>query len=76
MGPKLMMEHVKKERVRTSKGFLAMVHHRSMAILENIVTIEKSTVSFHTPDSKQQSRQWLTKGRPGPMKTKVHSKWS
>jgi hypothetical protein len=44
-----------------------------MAILDYIVTIDKSTVSFYTPDSKQQYRQWLTKGQHGPVKTKVHT---
>jgi histone-lysine N-methyltransferase SETMAR len=64
---------MKKERVRTSEAFLAMVRRRSKAILENIVTMDESAVSFHTPETKEQSKQWLKKGEPGPIKAKVHA---
>ena len=30
-------------------------------------------MSFHTPETKQQSKQWLRKGLPGPIKAKVHA---
>jgi acyl-CoA thioesterase len=50
-----------------------MVHSHSMVILYNIVTMDKSVVSLHTPETKQQSRQWLPKGQPGPAKAKVHA---
>ncbi len=71
--PKLLTEKMKKERVRTSEAFLAMVHCRSKAILENIVTMDESAVSFHTPETKQQSKQWLKKGEPEPIIAKVHA---
>jgi hypothetical protein len=64
---------MKKERVRTSEAFLAMIRRRSKAMLENIVTTDESAVSFHTPETKQQSKQWLKKGEPGPIKAKVHA---
>ncbi len=35
--------------------------------------MDESTVSFHTPQTKQQSKQWLVKGAPGPIKAKVHA---
>jgi hypothetical protein len=44
-----------------------MVHYCSMAILD------ESTLSFHTPETKQQSRQWLPNGQPGPVKAKIHA---
>jgi hypothetical protein len=44
-----------------------------MSILDNIVTMDESAVSFHTPETKQQSMQWLPKGQPGPVKAKVHA---
>jgi histone-lysine N-methyltransferase SETMAR len=61
---------MKKERVRMSELFLAMVRCCSMSILDNIVTIDESAVSFHTPETKQQSVQWLPKGQPGPVNAK------
>jgi histone-lysine N-methyltransferase SETMAR len=71
--PKLLTEEMMKERVWTSEAFLAMIRRRSKAMLENIVTMDESAVSFHTPETKQQSKQWLKKGEPGPIKAKVHA---
>ncbi len=71
--PKLLTEEMKKERVRTSEAFLAMIRRRSKAMLENIVTMDESAVSFHTPETKQQSKQWLKKDEPGPIKAKIHA---
>jgi hypothetical protein len=44
-----------------------------MSMLDNIVTMDESAVSFHMPETKQQSKQWLVKGTPGPIKAKVHA---
>jgi histone-lysine N-methyltransferase SETMAR len=30
-------------------------------------------VSFHTPETKQQSKQWLKKVEPGPIKAEFHA---
>jgi hypothetical protein len=59
--------------VRTSEEFLRKVHRHSMSMLDNIVIIDESAVSFHTPESKRQSKQWHVKGSPGPIKAKVHA---
>ncbi len=71
--PKLLTDDMKEERVRTSEKFLALVRRCSMSVLDNIVTMDKSAVSFHTPETKQQSMQWLPKGQPEPVKIKVHT---
>ena len=39
--------------------------------MDNIVTMNESAVSFHTPETEQQ--QWLKKGTPGPIEAKVHA---
>jgi hypothetical protein len=79
--PKLLTDYIK-ERVRTSKLFLAMVCHHSMLIRDNTVTMDIS-VSFHTQrqSSSQCSgsqRDSLGLGRPrctrpGPNKWSWHS---
>ena len=33
--------------------------------------MDESAVSFHTPETKAQSKQWLPKGTPGPLKARV-----
>ena len=34
--------------------------------------MNKFAVSFHTPETKQQSKQWLKKGLAGPVRAKIH----
>jgi hypothetical protein len=50
-----------------------MVHRRSMAMLDNIVTMHEYANLFYTTESMQQSRQWLPKGQPCPVKAKEHA---
>lgn len=68
---KLLMDDMQKERVRMSVAFLVKVCCHSIVMLENIVTMEESAVLFHTPKTKVQSKQWLPKGQPDPVKAKV-----
>ncbi len=50
-----------------------MIRQRSKAILDSVVMMDESAVLFHTPETKQLSKQWLKKGAPGPIKAKVHT---
>jgi hypothetical protein len=56
---KLLTEDIKKERVRSSEELLAMVRRNFMEILDDIIIMDESVMSFHTPETQQQSRQWL-----------------
>jgi histone-lysine N-methyltransferase SETMAR len=71
--PKLLSSEQKEERVRTCSAFIAAVQRRSMAMLDNIVTMDETMVCHHTPATKKQSMQWVKKGQPGPIKAKVHA---
>jgi hypothetical protein len=71
--PKLLSQDMKNERVRTCEAFMSLLRRNSMAMLDWIATMDESAVSFHTPETKQQSKQWLVKGQPGPIKAKVHA---
>jgi hypothetical protein len=55
--PKLLSEDQKKERVRICMEFFAAIHRRFMAMLDNIVTMDETMVSYHTPQTKRQSKQ-------------------
>jgi len=70
---KLLNEEQTQERVRTCTNFMAKAQRNSMAMLDQIITMEKTMVSFHTPQTKKQSKQWIPKGKPGPIKARVHS---
>jgi hypothetical protein len=71
--PKLLTSAHKEERILTCEKFLALICGCSMAMLDSIVMMDESAVSFHTPESKMQSKQWTKKGQPGPIKAKVHA---
>jgi histone-lysine N-methyltransferase SETMAR len=71
--PKLLSKDQKQERVRTCKEFVAAVHRRSTAMLDCIITMDEAMVSYHTPGTKKQSKQWIEKGQPGPIKARVHA---
>ncbi len=71
--PKLLNEDQKQERVRTCKEFVVAIQRRSMAMLDCIVTMDKTMVSYYTPETKNQSKQWQEKGQPEPIKARVHA---
>ena len=68
--PKLLNNEQKDERLRCSQDFLARFDREGETFLHNIVTMDESAVAYHTPESKRQSKQWLAKGEPGPIKAK------
>jgi len=55
--PKLLNDNQKQERMRTCTELLATVYRRPKAMLDNIVIMGKSAVSFHTTETKQQSKR-------------------
>jgi histone-lysine N-methyltransferase SETMAR len=71
--PKLLSSKQKKERVDSKGDFLALLRRHSLALLNNIVTMDESAVSFHTLVTKRMSKQWVKKGQPDPRKAKVHA---
>jgi len=54
--------------------FIPAIHHDSKAYMETIVTMEKTMVSEHMPENKRQSKRWLKKGEPGPIKAEVQAR--
>ncbi len=42
-------------------------------MLDAIVTMDETMVSYHTPETKKQSKQWIPRGQPGPLKARVHA---
>ncbi len=52
---------LKPKRVDCSDDFLMLLQQHSMGVLNNIVTMDESGVSFHTPETKRQSKQWVKK---------------
>jgi histone-lysine N-methyltransferase SETMAR len=71
--PKLLSPEQKEERVRICTEFVAAIDRSSMAMLDQIIMMDETMVSYHTPQTKRQSKQWIEKGKPGPIKAKVHT---
>ena len=55
-------------RVATSKGFVFCYRRNPEDFLGWIITMDESSVAFHTAEMKSQSKQWLPKGTPAPLK--------
>ncbi len=64
---KLLSLEQQQARVTTCKAFVKLIAAKSTDILRNI-TMNESLVSMHTPETKSQSKQWLQKFTPGPVK--------
>jgi hypothetical protein len=71
--PKLLSVAQKQEQVDCSRDFLKLLRWHSLAVLNNMVTMDESAVSFHAPETKKQSMQWVKKGQPVPRKAQVHA---
>jgi hypothetical protein len=71
--PKLLTKEQKQERLRISQEFMELVEREGEEILGRIITMDESEVSYHTPETKRQSMQWIKKGSPGPIKAKVQA---
>jgi hypothetical protein len=74
--PKLLSSEQKEERVRSCSEFIAAIDHSSMAMLDQIIMMDETVVSNHTPQTKRQSNQWIKKEKPGPIKARVHASWT
>ena len=71
--PKILSNDQKNERVRICQQLIADVRHHSMDYLNNIVTMDETMISLHTPETKKQSKRWVPKGEPGPIKALVQA---
>jgi hypothetical protein len=53
--PKLLSDDQKQERVRICSDFVAAIHRRSKSMLNCIVTMDETMVSYHTPETKNRA---------------------
>jgi hypothetical protein len=74
--PKLVSQVQKEECLRISNNFVAAVERSGLSILDNIVTMDETMISYYTPETKRMSNEWTLKGKPGPLKAKVQASHS
>ncbi len=71
--PRLLSTDKKEERVNACSELIAVVKCHSMAMMDQIVTMDETMVCYHTPETKRQLKQWVKRGQPGSIKAKVHA---
>jgi uncharacterized protein YaeQ len=68
--PKLLSQEKLDKRVKTLAAFIKIVKDKGRTFLCKIITIDESAVLMRVRDETS-VQQWLTKGAPGPKRTKV-----
>ena len=66
--PRLLTSEHKEKRMSCATAFLSAIRKQSKAYLDTVVTTDESWVSFSTPETKEQSKQWVAKGSKPPVK--------
>ncbi len=66
--PKLLSQERFDRRIETLAAFVKMIQDKGKSFLGKIIMMDESAVSMYTPTTKMQSKQWLKKGTPGPIK--------
>ncbi|CAK1604048.1 unnamed protein product [Parnassius mnemosyne] len=69
--PRLLTVDHKRNRVTTSQEGLALFNRNMEEFLHRFVTVDKTWIHHNTPEIKQQSKQWVSKGESAPKKAKV-----
>jgi hypothetical protein len=74
--PRLLSPDQKEERVNACAELVAAVQRHSIAMMDQIVTMNENMVCYHTPETKRQSKQWVKRGQPESIKATVHASWT
>lgn len=69
--PRLLTIDQKRVRVTTSKANLAMFNRNRHEFLRRFITVDETWIHHHTPETKEQSKQWIASGEPVPKKAKA-----
>ncbi|GBP85450.1 Histone-lysine N-methyltransferase SETMAR [Eumeta japonica] len=68
--PRLLTLDRKRNRVTTSKECLAMFSRNPDKFLRRFVTMDETWIHHNTPETKEQSKQWVSRGERVPKKAK------
>jgi hypothetical protein len=63
----------KKDRVDQCNSLLRLIWSEGLGFQDRIITMDKSAVSFHTSETKRQSKQRAQEGQEGPASSKVQA---
>lgn len=69
--PRLLTPDQKRNRVQTSQLCLDMFNKNPNEFFRRFVTVDETWVHFYTPETKEQSKQWIGPGERAPKKAKT-----
>jgi len=69
--PRLLTIDQKRNRVRCCKDSLQLLQRNSQDFKRRFVTVDETWIHHYTPETKEQSKQWVLKGESAPKKAKT-----
>lgn len=69
--PRLLSVENKRVRCQLSQAGLDRFNRNRVDFLRRFVTMDETWVHYYTPETKEQSKQWVHRGSPPPKKAKV-----
>ena len=69
--PRLLTVENKRNRVVDSMAGLALFRRNPDEFLRRYITVDETWIHHYTPETKEQSKQWVTGGDPAPKKAKT-----
>lgn len=71
--PRLLTLDQKRIRMNISKALLTRFKQNEPDFLQRFITVDETWIHHYTPETKEQSKQWIAKGEPAPKKAKTVS---
>lgn len=69
--PRLLTVDQKRTRVTTSEAGLALFQRNKNEFMRRFITVDETWIHHYTPETKEQSKQWIASGEPAPKKAKA-----
>lgn len=69
--PRLLTVDQKRTRVTISEECLAKFRLNKKDFMRRFITVDETWIHHHTPETKEQSKQWIASGEPAPKKAKA-----
>ncbi|KAM8703544.1 hypothetical protein ACLKA7_008206 [Drosophila subpalustris] len=69
--PRLLSAEHKRNRLVIAKESLALLNANKNEFLRRFVTVDEIWIHHHIPESKEQSKQWISTGETAPKKAKI-----
>lgn len=69
--PRLLTIDQKRNRVKCCESGLKLFQSNPQEFLRRFITVDETWIHYYTPETKEQSKQWMFKGESAPKKAKT-----